>query len=149
MKIRIALLVTVLLLAGCKPGAPTGPATTKTNSAAFATLAERTKFLNGYVTFRRNYETLDFDITYQNNGGGMTPAPSDWDIRLVATVPAAEVQGWVPASAGTATAPDTTWLKSVPTTINLSGVSEWYVDGERTVGLDRSNRIVVYRLSTN
>ena len=39
-------------------------ATTKTHSSAYATVGERTKFLNQYVTFRRTYETFDFDIMY-------------------------------------------------------------------------------------
>ena len=39
----------------------------------FPTLAERVAFLQQYVTFRRTYETLDFDIMYQNNGGGSLP----------------------------------------------------------------------------
>lgn len=125
-----------------------GPASTKATSAAYATVAERVKFLNEYVKFRRTYETLDFDIMYQNNGGGMVAGPSDWDVRLVATVPAAELQAWVPTGVNASTAPDAAWLKSVPTTLDLSGVSEWYIDGSRVVGIDRAKRIVVYRLSS-
>jgi hypothetical protein len=134
-----------VLLAGCKPS---GPASTKTTSAGYATVAERTKFLNDYVAFRRTYETLDFDIMYQNNGGGLVPGPSDWDVRLVATVPAAELEAWVPTGVNASTAPDTEWLRSVPTTLDLSGVSEWFVDGNRIVGIDRARRVVVYRLSS-
>ena len=140
----ICVALTVLLV-GCKPS---GPASTKTTSAAYATVAERTKFLKEYVTFRRTYETLDFDVMYQNNGGGMVPAPSDWDVRLVATVPASELQTWVPTGVNASSAPDVAWLKSVPTTLDLSGVSEWYIDGSRVVGIDRAQRIVVYRLSS-
>ena len=143
--IRTLILTLAVLLVGCKPS---GPATTKTTSAAYATVAERTKFLNDYVTFRRTYETLDFDILYKNNGGGMAPGPSDWDVRLVATVPASELQAWVPTSVSASTAPDIAWLKSVPTTLNLSGVNGWYIDGGRLVGIDRTKRIVVYRLSS-
>jgi hypothetical protein len=145
MAIRIVVLTLALLIGGCKPS---GPATTKTNSSVFGSVDERAKFLHGYVTFRRTYESLDFDIFYQNNGGGMAPGPSDWDIRLVATVPASEVQDWVPPGVSASTAPNTGWLQSVPTTLDLSGVSEWYVDGKRVVGIDRAKRIVVYRLSS-
>ena len=145
MAIRIFILVLSVLLVGCKPS---GPATTKATSAAYATVAERTKFLNDYVTFRRTYETLDFDIMYQNNGGGTVPGPSDWDVRLIATVPASELQAWIPAGVNASAAPDIAWLKSVPTTLDLSGVSEWYVDGKRIVGIDRAKRVVVYRLSS-
>lgn len=141
---RTVILAVALLLAGCTPG---GPATTRTNSSSFATVAERARFLHEYVSFRRTYESLDFDIMYQNNGG-MVPGPSDWDVRLVATVPAAELQAWVPAGVSAASAPDTDWLAAVPTALDLSGVSEWYVDGSRVVGIDRTKRIVVYRLSS-
>ena len=143
--IRILILALSVLLVGCERS---GPASTKTTSAAYATVAERTKVLNDYVTFRRTYETLDFDIMYQNNGGGMVPGPSDWDVRLVATVPASELQAWVPKGVSASPTPDTAWLRSVPTTLDLSGVSEWYVDGKRVVGIDRAKRIVVYRLSS-
>jgi hypothetical protein len=143
--IRIFILSMVALLIGCKPS---GPATTKTNSSAFTTVADRTKFLNEYVRFRRTYQTLDFDILYRNNDGGMVAAPSDWDIRLVATVAASELQAWIPPGVSAAIAPDTTWLKSVPTTLDLSGLSEWYIDGKRIVGIDRAKRIVVCRSSS-
>ncbi len=59
--LRIFILAMAVLLIGCKPS---GPATTKTHSSAYATVGERTKFLNQYVTFRRTYETFDFDIMY-------------------------------------------------------------------------------------
>ena len=144
MPTRIFILALTVVLAGCKPS---GPATTHTQSSAFATVAERTRFLNQYVTFRRTYETLDFDILYQNNSG-MTPGPSDWDIRLVATAPASELQAWIPANVNASKPPDTAWLKTVPTTPDLSGVTEWYVDGKRIIGVDRTRRIVVYRLSS-
>src|ERR1041385_4792124 len=134
-----------VLLVRCKPS---GPATTNTNSSSIATLADRTKFLNEYVSFRRTYETLDFDIMYQNNGSGMVPAPSDWDVRLVATVPASELQAWIPSGVNASAAPKVGWLKSVPTRLDLSGVSEWYVDGKRVVGIDRAKRIVIYRISS-
>lgn len=145
MAIRIFFLALTLLLVGC---GSSGPTSTKTTSNAYATVAERVKFLNEYVKFRRTYETLDFDILYQNNGGGMVPGPSDWDLRLVATVPASELQAWVPPGVAASTAPDVTWLKSIPTTLDLSGLSEWYIDGSRVVGIDRARRIVVYRLSS-
>jgi hypothetical protein len=145
--IHIVTLVVALLISGCKSG---GPASTKINSSAFPTVAERAKFLQQYVTFRRTYETLDFDISFLN-GGEMPPGPSEWDIRIVATVPDSEMQDWVPAGVSASTAPDTEdteWLRSVPTTLNVSGVSEWYMDGSRVIGIDRARRIVVYRNST-
>jgi hypothetical protein len=143
--IHIVTLAAALLISGCKSS---GPASTQTNSSSFPTVAERAKFLHQYVTFRRTYETLDFDISFLN-GGGMPPGPSEWDIRIVATVPDSEMQDWVPAGVSASTAPNTEWLRSVPTTLDLSGVGEWYVDGNRVVGVDRARRIVVYRISTS
>jgi hypothetical protein len=146
--IHIVTLAVAILISGCKSS---GPASTQTNSSGFPTVTERAKFLHQYVKFRRTYETLDFDISFLN-GDGMAPGPSEWDIRIVATVPESEVQDWVPAGVSASTAPntrDTEWLRSVPTTLDLSGVSEWYVEGNRVVGIDRARRIVVYRNSAS
>lgn len=144
--VAVLALLLVVGIVGRKPG---GPTSTQTNSAGMTTLVDRTKFLHEYVRFRRTYETLDFDIEYHNNGGGMVPGPSDWDVRLVATVPASEISAWVPTGIQSSRSSDTEWLKSVPTKLDVSGVSEWYVDGQRVVGLDRGKRIVVYRSSTS
>jgi hypothetical protein len=142
--LRIVILAVALLLGGCKDG----PASTSTYSSSFATVAERARFLHEYVTFRRTYESLDYYIMYHDNSG-IPPGPSDWDIGLVAMVPAPELQAWVPAGvSAAASAPDTAWLAIVPTALDLSGVSEWYLDGQRVVGIDRARRIVVYRLSS-
>ena len=142
MMLRLSLVLAALLIVGCDRS---GPATTRTVSSKFPTVAARSKFLHQYVTFRRTYETLDFDIMYQTNGGGLVPGPSEWDVRLVATVPASELPAWVPAGASAVPAPDASWLKSVPTTLDLSGVNEWYDEGHRVVGLDRARRLVVHR----
>lgn len=143
---RLSLLLAVVWIAGC---GQSGPATTSTNSSRYATVQERADFLHQYVTFRRTYETLDFDITYHNNSG-IVPGPSDWDVRLIATVPASELEAWVPRGVPAAPAvQDRQWLQSVPTSLDLSGISEWYDEGRRIVGLDRIRRIVVYRIWAN
>lgn len=137
--------VLLLGIAGLATGCgKSGPATVDRTSAGLASLKERVEFAERYVSFRRTYEALDFSIQYFN-GGGMVPGPSDWDIRLVAVVPAAEMAAWIPAGSATATT-DSEWLKSVPTSLDLSGVKEWYVNGQKTVGVDRERRIVVYRV---
>ena len=145
MTFRSLILAAAILLVGCGPA---GPPSTDTTSAKFGTVAERAKFLEQYVSFRRTYETLDFSILYRNNGGGLVPGPSDWNILLVATVPASELPAWIPAGVAASPNPDAAWLKSVPTSLDLSGVQEWYLDGKRAVGLDRAKRIVAYRLSS-
>jgi hypothetical protein len=141
MHITRTLFLALFLVSGCDR---TGPASTRTTSAQFHTVKEKTDFLQRYVTFRRTYDTLDFDITYQNNGGGSVPGPSDWDVRLVATVPPSEVPMWIPAGL-TPSAQDQAWLKSVPTSLDLSGLNEWYGDAHRIIGIDRQHNIVAYR----
>lgn len=136
----ICLLAGLVLISGCEKG---GPASTNCTSASFPSLKDRVDFLQRYVSFRRAYEALDFAILYSNNGGGMVPGPSEWDVRLVAVVPESEMAAWIPGSAPTPNA-DPAWLKSVPTSLDLSGVNEWYVNGRQTVGVDRTRRIVVY-----
>lgn len=132
---------------------PDGPPSTDTSSDSFGTLAERVNFLHRYVSFRRTYESLDYRIKFFNGGSGLVPGPSYGDIKLVATVPASELDAWVPPSTRPSTQPtasaDREWLESVPTKLDLSGVDEWYQDGRRTVGLDRTRRIVVYWLDVN
>lgn len=137
------LLALVVLLAGC---GKSGPDSTNSTSAGLPTLKERIDFLQRYVKFRRTYESLDYAIQYANNSGGMVPGPSEWDIRLVAIVPAAELAAWVPAGAPVPNV-DADWLRSVPTSLDISGVREWYVSGLQVVGVDRTKRIVVYRIA--
>ena len=107
-------MVVVLLvssLAGC--GGSRGPASTDTSSASFPTRTERFEFLQRYVTFRRGYRELDFHIVYRDGGGGAVPGPSEWDIRVVAIVPAEELASWVPAGVkALATADRTGWPSS-------------------------------------
>jgi hypothetical protein len=144
--VRIALLLTFLLLPACKPaGTTAGPPSTRTTSAKSSTLKERTDFLHQYVTFRRTYQSLDFDIDFKNNSRGV-PAPNDYDIRLVAVVPADELQAWIPPGVGAVSiAPDVRWLATVPTTVNLSQINEWYEEPRRIIGVDRASNVVVYR----
>lgn len=121
-----------------------GPPSTKTDSSGFAGLQEKVDFLHQYVAFQRTYESLDFDITYHNNSGGLVPGPSDWDIRLVATVPADEFADWIPPGIEP-TPQDCQWLETIPTDLDLAGINEWYRDGKCVIGFDRQQRIVAYR----
>jgi hypothetical protein len=140
---RVALLTVGLVLASCDDS---GPKSTKTDSSKFATLAERQAFVERYVTFRRTYESLDFWIFFAN-GGGL--GPSEWDTRLVAVVPAEQLAQWTVGLSPAAAPPDRQWLADVPTSLDLSGMTEWHVDARRTVGIDRARRIVVYRNAAN
>jgi hypothetical protein len=106
------MLLTTLGLVGC--GGPSGPASTDTSSDFLPSLERRVEFLERYVTFRRGYRDLGFLIAYQNNGGGMAPGPSEWDVRLVAAVPPAELAAWAPPGLAASPSADTQWLAGVP-----------------------------------
>jgi hypothetical protein len=133
----------VALLAGC--GGSGGPATTRTSSASLPTLAERVEFLQRYVTFRRSYRELGFQIVYFNGGGDWVPGPSEWDIRLMAVVPPEELASWVPAGATAVSAADRAWLDVVPGAEQAAGITEWYSGPGSVVGIDRAKSIVAYR----
>lgn len=122
-----------------------GPPSVAETSSARANIGDRVRFIENYVTFRRNYTTLDYDITYQNNNDGLLPAPSDWDIRLIASVPRAEIEDWVPAGAEKTDGPTPEWLKGMPGSIERDGISEWYRKSGTMVGIDRERSIVTYR----
>jgi hypothetical protein len=130
--------IVLLLVAGC---GSSGPSSTQTSSTPAQTLAEKIAFLERYATFRRTYEALDYRVDYRN-GGGM--GPTEWDIRLVAKVPASQLSAWIPSGAKPSH-PDQDWLKSVPNSGDLTGFTEWYTEAGRTIGIDRKQNLVAYR----
>ncbi len=115
-----------------------------TDSNTFSTLAEKKAFLERYVSFRRTYEDLNYVIAFRDGGDGGVPSPSEWDVRLIATVPTSEIDGWTSGLAVT-TAPDTGWLSDVPDAPSDLRTFEWHGDTTRLVGIDRARRIVIYR----
>lgn len=142
-RMLVPLLMAIILMSCAK--AQSGPTSVTETSVARVELADRIQFIEEYVTFRRIYEKLDYDIMYQNNGGGMVPAPSDWDIRLIAVVPETEIDDWIPAGAEKKDDPSPAWVKDLPGPIERSGLTEWYRKSGTTVGVDRERSIVVYR----
>jgi len=143
---RFCALCLVLLVwggvSGC--GERSGPASTETTSTAFSTVEGKVEFLENYVSFRRTYDDLDFVVTYQNNDYGLVPGPNDWDVRIVAKVPRAELEQWTKGLAPTSL-PQTGWLGVLPSRIDHSGVSTWFQKGGILVGVDEVNAIVVYQ----
>lgn len=133
-----------IVFGGCTTH-PSGPASVRENSDARPELADRVRFIEGYVTFRRKYDKLEYDVLYQNNGGGMVPGPSDWDIRLLAVVPSTEVDAWIPKGVAKAEAAPPQWLRELPGVIAKDGITEWYRKSGLEVGVDRSRAIVAYR----
>lgn len=133
-------------IAGCTGDA--GPASTDTKSDTLSSLKDRVAFLERYVTFRRDYSELGFHIVYKN-GGGFVPSPSEWDVRVVATVPQEKLADWIPAGVKEAPTADKDWLDSIPGGAKASGIHEWYVEPGKIVGVDREKSVVAYRAWKN
>ncbi|MBX3418859.1 MAG: hypothetical protein KF851_14735 [Pirellulaceae bacterium] len=146
-RLIISVLLVAVTLSGCSNRA-TGPASVVATSATQNRLADKIQFLENYVTFRRQYEELDYDIMYQNNGGGMVPGPSDWDIRLIAVVPIAEIEESVLDGVKKLEGSPPDWVKNLPGSIDRTGLTEWYNKGGTTIGVDRERSIVVYRYTS-
>jgi hypothetical protein len=144
MKSTILFLLLPIIILGC---AESGPPSTVTSSSEFTTLKEKVAFLNQYVAFERNYKQLDFFISYRNNSGGMVPGPSDWDIRVVAQVPPAELENWF-SGMKKAEKQEIDWIEGIPTMIDYSGVSDWYFGRGAFVGIDERHSVVLYRNAT-
>lgn len=137
----------MLFFVGCTP---TGSSSTNTTSDAFQTLAAKVEFLERYVTFRRSYESLDFHIRFEVSGVVSVPGPSDYDVRLCAQVPVEQLDLWIPSGIKpSSNVPDLEWLTSVPGNHDVSGISEWFVDHRKIIGLDRKRNIVVYHAWSN
>jgi hypothetical protein len=154
MRRRVGLLWAGLLfvavgLGGCQKKAisSVGPPSIRQRSQSLS-LPERIDLLQRYVTFRRNYLELEFDIFYQNNNSSL-PGPSDWDIRLLARVPAAEVDVWVPAQLKAQRMKDPSWLTELPALSGqMPGPDEWYLEPHREIGINRKSGVVAYRSYT-
>jgi hypothetical protein len=138
------LLVSVLIAAAFT-GCSKGPAPVAETSAARPALADRVRFIENYVTFRRKYDKLEYGVMYQNNSGGMVAGPSDWDVRLIAVVPPKDVDGWIPAGVDKDEGAPPQWVRDLPGTIENDGITEWYGKSGTEVGIDRARSIVAYR----
>ena len=137
----VALMLFMVAMAGY---GQSGPETTSTRSDEFETLAEKVEFLERYVTFDRTYHSLDYVIDYFDGGRGMLPAPSEWDIRIVAVVPKDELGQWS-SELHTSEPFDIGWVESVGVTINHFELERWYCKGDIEVAVDEDNSTVIYR----
>lgn len=136
--IALLALMLTLNLVSCGKGK-----TTNTASTAFSTVAEKQQFLERYVKFRRSYEDLHFRLSFIDGDSGMVAGPSEWNIRLVATVPANEIDQWIDGL-GAAKLPDLDWVPEIPNAPTDLIDFKWYQDDKRIVGVNRVNRIVLY-----
>jgi len=142
----IIILLLLAALTGCGPFGQSGPPSTDTSSSSIPALADRIEFLQTYLTFKRQFEKLEFNINYKNNGGGLIPGRSDWDIRLVAKVPAHELPLWTDGL--NSSTENGQWVSETAREIDVSGVDSWYRGDRKVVGIDQKNSIVVYRLNS-
>jgi hypothetical protein len=108
-------------------------------------LNQKIAFLNQYVTFRRDYEELEFHIQFIN-GESFPPGPSEWDIRLIAKVPTSQIEAWIPPGVTSVATIDSQWLDSIPTLSTEVEFGEWYVESHRVIGVDRKQSCVAYHL---
>ncbi len=139
----LVLIALFTAVAGCSQS---GPPSTHTLSSSFKTLAERKAFFKQYVKVACDYQTLDFDIQYQNNSRGMVPAPSEWDMRFVATIPVSQIDRWLNGFESVEQPPELDWLETLPTDVDLMSVSQWYVNVNNVIGVDHDKGIVVGRM---
>ena len=121
-----------------------GPPSIKETSEARPLLVDRIKLLEQYVIFRREYEQLEYDIFYQNNGGGRVAGPSEWDVRLIAVVPENEIDLWRQGVKTQSLDAIPDWVLQTATSIDVSSIKEWYVEDGTTVGIDNEQRLVAY-----
>jgi hypothetical protein len=139
----LAILVLVsTALSACGAGLPS--MSTDTTSSGMVALADKQAFVERHVQFRRSCDALDFAVRFRDGGDGSLPAPSEWDVRLVARVPAAELDDWIWGLSPEG-APDTGWVSEIPNHPGSFAGFEWHADKNRTVGIERESGIVLYR----
>ena len=138
------LFLLVISLVGCGENKSK---TTQTDSSKFSSLNEKKAFLERYVQFRRNCEDLDFSISYIDGEDGGFPSPTEWDIKLLAKIPATELDEWIKGLKETKDI-NTEWVSTIPNAPDKLDHFEWYADAARILGFDRKLRTVIYRNHT-
>ncbi len=139
-----------IFFASCKKVTEPNSKTTSTQSSEFTTLNEKQEFLERYVTFRRNYDDLSFNISYIDGGGGsrMVPGPTEWDVRIFATVPSANIEDWTKGLSPT-TKPILDWVTEIPKApVDISDF-KWYEGDKKLIGINREDRMILYRIHSN
>ena len=95
------------------------------------------------MNFRRSYEDLHFRLSFIDGESGVVPGPTEWNIRLLASVPAEEIGQWIDGL-GAVESTDLDWVSYIPNAPADPSQFKWYQDDKRTVGLDRVDRTVLY-----
>jgi hypothetical protein len=147
---RTLTVIIVAVLAGCSLNAQSGPQAVMETSTARPQLKDRVEFIEQYVTFKRDYLKLEYDVMYRNNSGGMVPGPSDWDIKILAVVPTNKIDAWIPPGGKSTVKRPPKWLTAMPANISTTNVNvtEWYQASGVEIGVDRSTSTIAYRNTT-
>ena len=144
MKGLFSSLLLALAITGCMVEA-SGPPSVQATSEARSELMGRVSFLEQYISFRRTYKKLEYNVEFRNGGDGLLPSPSEWDIKVLAVVPKDEIHEWISGLPASQEEHPLEWLSEIPGNIPVDGIDEWYQDGRRTIGVDREHSIIAYR----
>jgi len=69
--------------------------TTDTWSSSFQDTAQKIDFLKKYVTCPSGVIDTEFHINYHDNGTGLVPGPSDWNITVAVQINPADLLLWI------------------------------------------------------
>lgn len=96
------------------------------------------------MTLRRNYEALDFDVSYLDGGDGWVAGPTEWDFRVSANA----INEWILGMARAKSA-DAGWVSSIPNAPTNLDACEWHEDERKLVGIIPEERNVFCRNLAN
>jgi len=141
----ILLLLFALALSNCGNG---DGRTTDTLSSEFDSVAEKQAFLERYVEFRHRYIELDYRVAFLDGSSGRLPGPTEWNLRIFATIPPEEVDLWVDGLNRSANTPALGWISEIPNALSDLNEFDWYEGSRRVVGVDlKLGRVLYWNLA--
>lgn len=144
-KVTLLTLFVVLLIAACNSTA-TPDRTTDTKSIELTTETEQIDFLSQYVNLKSGVLETEFHIVYHDNGGGLVPGPSDWDIQAVMMVD--DVAAWVDGKTEVETA-DFSWAEGLLTEgLRPSSQPTYYTNSTTTIAIFEPEQIIFLHSTT-
>jgi len=141
MKLILKSIIILLLIVSCQEES----LTTRTHSSSFKSNNEKIDFLNKYIHIKSTYSKLEYDIVYYDNSTGMVAGPSDWDIKLKATIDKSDIKNWIKGCTKIDN-PKLDW-----STINVQTTDyQWYSNtGLITIGVNTDLNEIIYQHKTN